>query len=82
MKSPFKRDVFWLCARHKFAVGDLGDAARRLMRADTVADCSTQDLNLLLAEAWKLSRLGFYLSSLRCQGAALRLQDMLKKGAA
>jgi hypothetical protein len=76
-KLPLKRDLFWLCQRHRNRSGDVGDAARRLLAATPSPDTFDRDLRLMLDKAWEVSDFGFYVSSLRSQGAALNIQDVL-----
>ena len=77
-RDTFRRDIFWLTARYKNATGALGDAARRLMQAETLEQCTREDLETVIAKVFETPH-GFYISSARAQGAALRIQALMTK---
>jgi hypothetical protein len=81
MKDTFRRDLFWLCWRHvNKPETDVGAAATRLLTHPTpTAGQWRADLQLVLDATWRLNRFGFYTSSLRAQGAALRMQERMKE---
>jgi len=80
-KDTLRRDLFWLCWRHaKNPDTELGAAAARLLSNPTPAPGQWRaDLKLVLDKTWEVSRFGFYTSSLRAQGAALRMADRMKE---
>jgi hypothetical protein len=76
------RDLFWLCQRHVNKPDTaVGQAAIRLLSADVHDAQWHADLKVVLDATWVLSPFGFYTSSLRAQGAALRIQQRLKESA-
>jgi hypothetical protein len=78
-RPPVRRDIFWLCARYLRKDDALGVAARRLVASPTPQPGQwMNDLHLLIDATWE-TRFGHYTSSLRAQGAAMRLAERLKK---
>jgi hypothetical protein len=82
MRDAFRRDLFWLTQRHLSRTDTtVGKAAARLLAADVHDAQWHADLKLVLDATWALNRFGFYTSSLRAQGAALRMQQRMKESA-
>lgn len=81
MKDNFRRDLYWLCQRYLPHETREGRAAARLM-AGYPHHMDPTDLKVVLDKVWEVNDFGFYTSSLRAQGAALRIEDRMKKGVA
>ena len=78
-RPSVRRDIFWLCQRHLRRDDIVGVVARRLVAnpAPKFGDWGL-DLQLVIDATWETKH-GHYTSSLRAQGAAMRLADRLKK---
>ena len=81
MKRKIRRDLFWLCQRYLCHETPVGLAAGRLLAVHPLPGKSPQwhtDLQLVLDKVWEANQWGYYTSSLRAQGAAGRIEQMMK----